>query len=68
MTAEEKRIRKMINRLALATIRQCRSLHTCCFCNNSILNGDQYRDKGYGARAHETCFQAVAREYREKGQ
>lgn len=57
------RIQAMCRRLALAPLRTCRTIHLCTFCAQPISAGDQYRDRGYGARAHETCFKAVNREY-----
>ncbi len=59
----KKLLQKMCNRLALALKRTCRTLHTCVFCAQPIRDGDEYRDKGYAARAHELCFQAVNLEY-----
>lgn len=57
------RLTKMCNRLALAPVRKCRSLHSCVFCEQPIRDGDLYRDAGYAARAHDFCFQAVAAEF-----
>lgn len=53
-------IQRMCNRLALAPVRTCRTLHSCIFCGGDITDGQQYRDKGYGARAHEGCFAQMA--------
>ena len=54
------KLQNMVNRLALAPVRTCRSLHSCVFCPDPIRDGQQYRDKGYGCRAHELCFKATA--------
>jgi hypothetical protein len=62
-TNKQSRLLRMCNRLALAPVRTCRSLHSCTFCGLDIKPGETYRDKGYGARAHDFCFKAVAREY-----
>jgi hypothetical protein len=63
MTSPERsRLQKMCRRLALAPIGTCRSLHSCTFCAQYIRAGERYRDRGYGARAHEICFQAVNQE------
>jgi hypothetical protein len=51
---------KMINRLALAPLRTCRTLHECVLCAQPITLGQQFRDRGYGARAHEGCFKGAA--------
>jgi len=56
-------LKKMCVRLSLAPIRTCRSLHSCVFCGLGIVLGDRYRDRGYAARAHETCFLACNREF-----
>jgi hypothetical protein len=66
MTPAAKRIQAMCNRLALAPVRTCRSLHHCVFCNQPISLGETYRDKGLNARAHDFCFKAVIREYKER--
>jgi hypothetical protein len=63
VTAAEKRIRVMLNRLALAPVTTCRILRTCAFCNTYIRPGELYRNRGVTAQAHENCFHAVRREY-----
>jgi hypothetical protein len=60
------RLQAMCRRLALAPVRTCQSLHSCVFCGNGITIGEQYRDKGYGARAHVLCFEAVNREVNKR--
>jgi hypothetical protein len=47
---------KLINRLALAPVRTCRTLHYCCLCGKDITYGNNYRDGGRDHRAHVTCF------------
>lgn len=37
-------------------IRTCQSLHCCDVCGESITLGQQYRDGGYGRRAHVACL------------
>ena len=37
-------------------LRTCRSLHSCEICSLPIVMGEQYRDGGYGRRAHEACY------------
>jgi hypothetical protein len=56
------RLRKFLNSLALKPKRTCRTLHCCQLCACEIRLGDEYRDGGYGRRAHEYCFQACNRE------
>jgi hypothetical protein len=53
-------IQRLCNRLALAPVRTCRTLHSCVLCGKDITDGQEYRDKGYGARAHEGCFKQAA--------
>jgi len=76
MTTPRKRIQDAINRLALVQPRECRKdapkflrrgdpQHCCCFCANAIHLYDQYRNAG-SIRAHETCFKAVAEEYKTR--
>lgn len=77
MTPEAKRIRAAINRLALRPIQTClvgpgmRLVRRgdpkvcCCFCANAVKQFDQYRNAG-SIRAHETCFKAVAEEYKSR--
>jgi hypothetical protein len=62
LSTPKARLQAMCRRLALAPVRTCKTLHTCTFCAHSIQLGDQYRDKGHGARAHVICFEAVNRE------
>jgi hypothetical protein len=63
MTATpQSRLQAMCRRLALAPVRTCKTLHMCVFCAQPIRLGDQYRDRGYGARSHTICFEAVNRE------
>ncbi len=56
------RLMKFINSLYLKPLRQCRTLHCCALCGLEIRVGDEYRDGGYGRRAHEFCFQATAKD------
>jgi hypothetical protein len=51
-------LRKLLNSLALAPLRTCRTLHHCCLCDKPIMFGEQYRDCGYRRRAHQTCFES----------
>jgi hypothetical protein len=69
--SKQRRLRlvRMCQRLSRAGERICRALpatgvpHNCIFCRMSIHIGDIYRDRDRGRiRAHEICFQAVARE------
>ncbi len=46
---------KLIETLRKAPIMQCYSMHECCLCKNKIALGEQYRDGGYGRRAHIGC-------------
>ena len=36
-------------------VRTCQSLHCCDVCGESITLGQEYRDGGYGRRAHVAC-------------
>jgi hypothetical protein len=36
-------------------VRKCQSLHCCDVCGESITLGQEYRDGGYGRRAHVGC-------------
>jgi hypothetical protein len=64
MTAAKKRIRAALNSLALMPIRTRAMRPTpCSFCTQPIQPGTQYR-RASNIDAHETCFQAVAHEYR----
>lgn len=36
-------------------IRRCITMHGCALCGEVITMGDQYRDGGYGRRAHLRC-------------
>lgn len=73
-TPEAKRIRAAINRLALTQPRtrkvEVRFVRAgdpslCCFCTHAIPHGDTYRNAGT-IMAHETCFKAVAEEYKSR--
>lgn len=64
--ARQKRIRDMCNRLALAPVRTCKTLHQCVWCAQPITYGEEYLDRGHGARAHVYCFKAVSAEYGKK--
>jgi hypothetical protein len=61
-TKGKKAIRAALNRLALTPIRKCAASHPCCFCNQPILLGDEYRNAG-NLRSHEYCFKAIAQQY-----
>jgi len=63
MTAARKRIEKFLNGLSLKPKRVCRSLHHCELCATDIRDGQEYRDGGVGRRAHESCYQAVRKEF-----
>jgi hypothetical protein len=60
--AARNRIRKFINDLSLKRITIARIVHCCALCMCPIEKGSEYRDGGQGRRAHESCFQAVAKE------
>ena len=65
--AAKRHIQKFINDLALKKItiaRIARIVHCCALCMCPIEKGTEYRDGGQGRRAHEFCFQAVAREFK----
>lgn len=51
--------------LSEAPLRTCRSLHSCCLCKKDITLGDQYRDRGYGRRAHLDCMVKAYERLRE---
>lgn len=36
-------------------LRTCQSLHHCNLCSKDITYGQEYRDGGYGRRAHAFC-------------
>ena len=40
-------------------LRICRWLNHCKICNKDITDGQQYRDGGYGRRAHEDCVDGL---------
>lgn len=65
-TPARAKLQAMCRRLALAPMRVCQTMHMCVFCDNKIGYGDEYRDKGYGARAHIICFEAVNREVNKR--
>jgi hypothetical protein len=46
-------------------LRTCKSLHECCLCDRPITYQDNYRDGGYGKRAHETCVQGSIQSARD---
>lgn len=59
-TLQSKRLlQKLCLRLALAPTRTCKSLHECVLCGLPIRLGQEYKDRGYGARAHVDCFKTV---------
>ena len=45
----------MAKKLQDFPLRECHSMHDCCICHRTILNGQMYFDGGYGKRAHEHC-------------
>jgi hypothetical protein len=49
-------------------LRTCRTLHHCEVCKRDITIGQQYRDGGYGKRAHETCAQDLESAQREENE
>lgn len=53
-------IQRLCNRLSLTPAKTARTFHSCIFCGKDITPGQQYRDKGYAARAHEDCFGEMA--------
>jgi hypothetical protein len=65
MSEHERRARALLSRLIPTPVRIAdRVALECCFCRQSIRNGQPYRARGLGARAHLSCFQAVRRQYR----
>jgi hypothetical protein len=40
-----------------APLRRCRSMQACCFCDEDIVSGQHYYDRGYGKRAHQACVE-----------
>jgi hypothetical protein len=46
-------------------LRTCHSSHACELCDQSIKIGEEYRDGGYGRRAHETCLHRAFDKLRE---
>ena len=59
---QKRMIAKLLRRLFGAPVRTCRSLHSCVLCGKDITDGQQYRDRGFAARAHEDCYkEACAR-------
>jgi hypothetical protein len=61
-SARVKRLRAAINRLALVSVSKCRTQHSCCFCTQPIVYGDEYRNAGPNLRSHILCFEAVSRD------
>lgn len=59
LTPAEKR-RRLIISLQTAPVRVCYTLHECALCPLEIRQGDVYRDRGYGRRAHCECVPEVA--------
>ena len=49
---------RLLNRLVLKPLRTSQSLHECCLCGTDIRYPEQYRDGGFGSRAHVTCIDA----------
>ncbi len=47
---------KLIASLRDKPLRVCQTMHECCLCRKTIQYGDQYRDGGYGRRAHVECL------------
>lgn len=56
------RFQAFINSLALKPKRTCWTLHLCALCCCDITIGQKYRGDRTDRRAHEECFQAVARD------
>lgn len=68
-TAAEKRAARrhkflFLNNLSLKKVTIARTVHCCALCMCPIEKGTEYRDGGQGRRAHEFCFEAVAREFK----
>lgn len=40
-------------------LRRCLTMHTCELCDKGIKLGENYRDGGYGRRAHQECVYKV---------
>ena len=36
-------------------LRRCLTMHHCAICDKTISLGENYRDGGYGRRAHVDC-------------
>lgn len=53
---QKRMLLKLCNRLYLKPMRVCQSLHSCVLCGEDITLGQEYRDGGYGARAHKECI------------
>jgi len=54
-------LQKIINRLGMRPVRICRTAaHDCVICGKPITAGDEYRDGGYAARAHQFCIRELA--------
>jgi len=47
-------------------IRTCQTMHECCLCKETIRCGQNYRDGGYGRRAHVECADNNMIEKKEK--
>lgn len=48
---------EIINKLTMAPLRTCYSMHSCCLCNKPIKNGEKYYDVSLKVRAHENCVE-----------
>lgn len=55
--------RRQLNSLTVAPVHTCRvGYHECCLCLETIMLGQQYRDRGLGRRAHVVCVTERAQE------
>jgi hypothetical protein len=64
-TPERQRLKAAVNELARHQPHDCRygMTYRCCFCSQYIVSGNNYRNS-VNLAAHETCFKAVAGEYK----
>jgi hypothetical protein len=55
------RSQKLVQLLAPLRVHTSQvQMFSCVFCKKPIKAGEQYRNGGYGCRAHEECFQMVS--------
>ncbi len=61
------KLEKLLNSLSLRPLRNCKSLHRCCLCDQDITMGQDYRDGGLDRRAHQSCFLSKSYDRLERG-